>query len=355
MNKQFLSLLAATALLACSCQNNPQQHEPNAAPQDTVAAESQPQPCVADTVLTSAAQYYSESVDATKAYQRMAKVDSLLAQDMSDLKKETTYLFYPFGGPDFIFPHHIAPNAEVYFLMGLEPLGQAPSDKDDKKLPNYAQALAYYFKNSYYVTQYMQADLSMTKVGGTLPIITMLMAKEDCQIISVKKMNFDEQGNMVDATDKDAHLAEIKFFSSKTPTHEQTVYYYRGNTEDKAIEPGLTTYLSKTLPKYKVSTFLKAASYLMHGGSFKTIRSTALDHSWAILGDDSGIPYRFFDQKVWDITLYGSYQRPLKWFSDYTFQRDLDAVYKEKKSEIKPLDFRIGYNFQSNWMCARKK
>ena len=355
MNKQFLSLLAATVLLACSCQNNPQQKETDSAPQDTVVAEPEPQPCVADTVLTAAAQYYSGIVDATKAYQRMAKVDSILVRDMSDMQKETTYLFYPFGGPDFIFPHHIAPNADVYFLMGLEPIGDAPADQDASKQSSYAQALNYYFKNSYYVTEFMQTDLSKARVGGTLPIITMLMAKEDCQIISVKKMNFDEQGNMVEATDKDAHIAEIKFFSSKTPTHEQAVYYYRGNTEDKAIELGLTAYLSKTLPKYKVSTFLKAASYLMHGGSFSKIRSAALDHSWAILGDDSGIPYRFFDQKVWDITLYGSYCRPLKCFSDYTFQRDLDAVYKEKKSEIKPLDVRIGYNHQSNWMCARKK
>ena len=346
MNKQFLSLLVASALVVCSCQNNPQQKETASAPQDTVVAE--PQPCVADTVLTAAAQYYSGIVDATMAYKRMAKVDSILVRDMSDMQKETTYLFYPFGGPDFIFPHHIAPNADVYFLMGLEPIGNAPADKDASKKSIYAQALSTYFNSSFYVTTSMQADLSKEKVGGTLPIITMLMAKEDCQIISVKKMNFDEQGNMVDATDKDAHIAEIKFFSAKTPTHEQTVYYYRGNTKDNAIEPGLTAYLSKTLPKYKVSTFLKAASYLMHGGSFSKIRSAALDHSWAILGDDSGIPYRFFDQKVWDITLYGSYCRSLKCFSDYTFQRDLDAVYKEKKSEIKPLDVRIGYNHQSN-------
>lgn len=353
MNKQFLSLLVASALVVCSCQNNPQQKETASAPQDTVVAE--PQPCVADTVLTAAAQYYSGIVDATMAYKRMAKVDSILVRDMSDMQKETTYLFYPFGGPDFIFPHHIAPTADVYFLMGLEPIGNAPADKDASKKSIYAQALSTYFNSSFYVTTSMQADLSKEKVGGTLPIITMLMAKEDCQIISVKKMNFDEQGNMVDATDKDAHIAEIKFFSAKTPTHEQTVYYYRGNTKDNAIEPGLTAYLSKTLPKYKVSTFLKAASYLIHDGNFSKICSAALDHSWAILGDDSGIPYRFFDQKVWDITLYGSYCRPLKCFSDYTFQRDLDAVYKEKKSEIKPLDVRIGYNHQSNWMCARKK
>ena len=105
---------------------------------------------------------------------------------------------------------------------------------DASKKSIYAQALSTYFNSSFYVTTSMQADLSKEKVGGTLPIITMLMAKEDCQIISVKKMNFDEQGNMVDATDKDAHIAEIKFFSAKTPTHEQTVYYYRGNTKDNA-------------------------------------------------------------------------------------------------------------------------
>ena len=73
----------------------------------------------------------------------------------------------------------------------------------------------------------------------------------------------------------------------------QTVVYFRAQAEDAAIgkRPGVLAFLKQDAP---YPTFLKSASYLLHGGDFSIVRQIVLTHSRLVLEDDSGIPLRFF-------------------------------------------------------------
>jgi len=47
-----------------------------------------------------------------------------------------------------------------------------------------------------------------------------------------------------------------------------------------------------------VTSYFKATSYMTHKAQFSMIRDQVLAKSDAILQDDSGIPYRFFQRSL---------------------------------------------------------
>lgn len=303
-------------------------------------------------------QKYSETmkqmIDKTKNNRSM--VDSLARTDFADFRDKVDYVFYPFSGADFMYPITIFPDADTYFLCGLENPGSPIGDKVQTKYEMYEAyriALATYFRTSYFITKEMNNDLKNKEIDGTYPVITMLMAVAGYDIISIKYKNINEAGDFVDASLDDAKAVEYKFFKNGSK-HLQTLYYVSGNVINSAFDANLKAYLSKTLPQHKVGSYLKAASYLMHYGSFSDMRDYVVNYSMAVIEDDSGIPYHFFTDD-YDVTLYGKYVRPLKDFSNACFQKDLDEIYKRDAAKIHPLKFRIGYNTPSNWLCARRK
>jgi len=358
MNRKFIFTFVAAAMMLAGCGNNTKggaasgSADSSAVAADTVAKEKEMPDLVGDSVLTNTAHFYADKVDGKFSENTLVKAGELIKKDMADLR-EANFVYYPFSGPDFLYPYRLFPDADVYFLMGLEKPGSAVRsvEKSADKVKAYTSALSVYLNCSFFRTISMKDDLSSQAIDGTVPVIQMLMAKQNCQIISVKYKLVDEDGNMSDS-EKYTMIAEIKFFNNNTPKHEQTLYYCSGNIQDGPFDPKLQAYLSKTLPKYKVVTFLKAASYLMHKQRYSKIRTSILDNSFAVLQDDSGIPYSFY-KDGWDVTLYGKYKRPVGIFKDYTYQRELIRLYEGEG--VKPLNFRIGYNNPSNWMCCRKK
>jgi hypothetical protein len=79
-----------------------------------------------------------------------------------------------------------------------------------------------------------------------------------------------------------------------------------------------------------------------------------LTQSVAVLQDDSGIPYKYFDTAPWHVQLYGDYVRPYGSFR-WLEQKDLKKAYSTPST--KPLDFQIGYGFRkmpSNLLFAKK-
>ena len=96
---------------------------------------------------------------------------------------------------------------------------------------------------------------------------------------------------------------------------------------------------------------VKSATYLMHKSYFSVIRNTVLQKSTLILQDDSGISYKFYDHSQWDITLFGKYTKPIPMFKEH-YEADLFDAYKHVSNT---LDFRYGYNLESNILLAEKK
>lgn len=279
------------------------------------------------------------------------KMDSLIATDMDDLRQAADYVLYPLSGADYLYPVRMFPEADTYFLIGLEKPGSVMDSikVHSQQYATYRQALTTYLQSSFFVTKQMKEDLSNEEIDGTLPIITLLMAVDSCEIISVDYRQMDEEGNIVESEHGRTHLAEVKF-ARMGCDRVQTLYYLSTNLKTRFFDKKLQRYFETELPQHNVVSFLKAASYALYEPQYSQIRSDILDFSMAIIEDDSGIPYRYF--KGWDVTLYGSYQQPLKLFPDSCYQLDLKEAYEQEG--VRELPFRIGYNHKSNWLCARK-
>ena len=284
------------------------------------------------------------------------QMDSIAATDFKDFRDSTDYVFYPFSAADFIYANTLFPDADTYFLCGLEKTG-TPIGSDLKKSYShyeaYCKALSIFFRRTYFVTKDMKFELDNEELDGVCPVITMLMAVSGREVISVEKGAFDAEGNIVTGGEANDEVLRIKFFKPGSK-HEQTLIYVSGDIADGRSNPNLKKYLDKTLPQHYVSTFLKAASFLMTQDNFTDIRNYITTYSRNIIQDDSGVPYRYLTDKF-TTTLYGAYVRPLAVFSDACVQPDLAQQYKDRAAEVHALPFSIGYSTPSSWVVARRK
>ncbi len=284
------------------------------------------------------------------------QIDSLANADFGDFRSKIDFVYYPFSGADFLYPLTIFPDADTYLLCGLEKTGTPISTKIKtgySQYNSYRTALKSFLRDSYFITLMMKDDLDNENIDGVGPVLSMLMATADYEIISIETKKIDSNGNLVPA-DTSGNVLQYKFFK-KGATHEQTLYYVSTNLRNTDLDPNYKLFIDKTLPKHTVGTYLKAASYMLHWNTFTTARNQILDYSKCIIQDDSGIAYRHFDSRF-DITLYGKYKRPLPSFDKRTYQPDLMKAYEEEfVGKIKPLPFHIGYSEPSNWLCARRK
>ena len=281
-------------------------------------------------------------------------VDSIARTDFTDFRDKVDYVFYPFSGADFIYPITLYPDADTYFLCGLEKTGSLIDENVKTTYSHYEayrNGLATFFRASFFITKDMVGDFHNNELDGVCPVLTMLMAVAEYDIISIRYLNLSDSGDFTPAEGK-SDVLEFKFFKPGS-RHEQTLYYYSCDVSNEFIKENIKAYLSKTLPSHTVGTYIKAASFLMHKEHFSIMRNYVLDYSLSIVEDDSGIPYRMIIDK-YDVTLYGKYMFPSKSFDPDKRQMDLNKIYNESK-DIHALPFRIGYNNPSNWLVARRK
>lgn len=289
-----------------------------------------------------------------KSQNTMTMVENIANTDFADFRNKIDYVFYPFSGADFIYPITLYPDADTYFMCGLEKPGTPISSDVTTSFTHYEayrQALQTFFRASYFITKEMHGDFHNKELDGVCPVLTMLMAIKNYEIISIKYKNLNAQGHFTDTNDK-SNILEFKFFRPGTK-HTQTLYYVSGDVSNSSFDANLKAYLSKTLPQHTVGTYLKAASFLMHSNTFSLIRDFVINHSYSVIEDDSGIPYRYFTN--YHVTLYGKYKRPKSEFPSSCYQPDLEALYADSTQHVRPLPFRIGYNYPSNWLVARRK
>jgi len=279
-------------------------------------------------------------------------------------KEDKKTVFYPFSGPDFLNAHLFYPDADQYIMIGLEPIGNMPDicnmipDSVKSYLNSINNSMKDIFKRSYFITATMDKDLRKTKVNGTIPLLSLFIKRTGHQIESMQRVYVDTAGKIINTDDYKkvkSGIPGIRIdFSSEDHKKLQSLYYFRTDISDKGLEKtkGFVKYLAE-VPES--NAYLKAASYLMHGDEFKTIRNTIFHSSSTILQDDSGIAYKYFDKSKWEIKLYGKYFKPKGEFS-WISEPDLEKAYKE--NVVKPLSYTVGYNWRtdhSNLLYAVKK
>ena len=289
---------------------------------------------------------------------QLAKVRAFAAKNLTNPQKT---LFYTFSGPDFLYADAFFPKAQTYILVGLEPVGPIPDviKLGKGKLPNalgqLKLSLSHFVGKSFFVTSYMDQHLRQSALPGTLPVLYVFLARAGKTIKTVEHMRLEADGKVVPlgelAPGERPRVAKITFASAGGA--EQTLYYFNTDLSNKGVTAsGFLKYLETLGPG---DSFVKSASYLLHGEVFSSTREFLLANSVNILEDDTGVPVRLLKPEQWQLTPFGTYTRPIPVFAN-KYQKDMQALFDQAKPA--PLDFSISYRWrpgQSSVLLAKKK
>lgn len=249
-------------------------------------------------------------------------------------------IYYVFGGPDYITARIFFPGSPNIILAGLEPVGQVPdlrtlsSDQLTSSLRNLRQAMDDVLRLGFFETKTMRADLQRTPVQGVKPMIHVMMVRSGETILDESSLSLG------------GGVSGVKVTSSAG-----SCYYLSGDISNGGSVSRITGFLDQFS---SAGSYLKAASYLMHEGSFSTIRNFLLANSRFILQDDSGIPLSAFDRGQWEIVPFGNYEGVMPVFRKY-YQPALLQLYNERRL---PMPFGIGYRVkdsQANQILAIRR
>ena len=308
-----------------------------------------------DALTTPAWQSWQKDADADWAQERVSRLAPIGNWQQEHLAKlpgiTATTLVYPFAGPDILNAVLLFPDSPRYVLFGLEHVGslpaidRLPADRLARLLDEIHAATADLLQRNYFITSHMSRDTQAQELHGIFPLLAVFLARLDARIVSARLLEIAPDASLrpptgaSDEGKKSASAVEIVFVR---PGHApQTVVYFRAQAEDAAIgkRPGVVPFLEREGP---FLTFLKSASYLLHGPQFTKVRRLLLAQSQLILQDDSGIPVRFLPTPGWSLTLFGRYQKPVKDFN-YGYQPDLARAYESET--VQPLTFSFGYHW----------
>ena len=264
-------------------------------------------------------QQHSSSMDRmfdVFARSRQASISGWRQAELGDVSNHN--IFYPFGGPDYLYAYTFFPRANRYVIVGLEPVGSVPnlsalSEAElSSSLSNLKASMSSATNFSYFITKDMKGDLTRTSIRGTLPIMLTFMARTGHRIQSVEMLNSPAPGFRI---------------SASGPTGgSKSVYYFQKDLSNSGISSN-SGFLSFVTSAGAPTTFLKSASYLMHNSHFSNIRNAVVNRSYAVVQDPSGVPFQSLAQGGYNIRLYGQYSGTLDIFRQH-YQSDLAQSYR---------------------------
>lgn len=259
--------------------------------------------------------------------------------------RQVTYLF---AGPDLISALALFPQAGTFVLGGLEPVGKL-TDPRALSPGDLAASLAMLRKStevimnfSHFITKDMKTELAASHFQGVFPIMLVFLSFTDARIERAERLTLRRDGSLQPGESADGQAALRLVFSAQPGAPPSEAVYVQANLANDALRsnPALLDWLAARGPS---AGYLKAASYLMHEGSFSRVRDFLLDHSHVILQDDSGIPLSAFAARDWKLIFFGDYTTPLDIFKKYD-QPALRAGYQGGGAF--PLPFGFGYRWQ---------
>lgn len=282
-----------------------------------------------------------------RASRRIGHQDAWQAAHIAPLVGSPRTVLYPFGGPDLLYAMALFPNSSRYILLGLEPVGSSPDIENidpssvTSSLPRHAKAVETQLLHGYFITKDMKTDFSNGAIQGVTPVLLSALGLMEAEVHSVSVTSAG--GNPA---------VEIDF---TLPGHgRKSVVYVSGDLSNGGFKGGYSSWLSSNASGS--TAYFKAASYLMQDGSFTGIRNWVLSNCRSVVQDDSGIPYKSYDQAVWNLHLFGNYEAPISFFSKHA-QPDLRAAY-DAGGPFSELTFGSGYEMtpsKANLMIATRK
>jgi hypothetical protein len=275
---------------------------------------------------------------------------------LADLRGKTGTVYYPFSGPDALYVDTLFPDSKVVIMAGLEPVGTMPDlaklQKDGRLGPyleDVQKSLYTILTASFFKTKDMKNDFNNNLVDGLMPAMIVFLARQGYHIDDLQFVTLQHDGSLVPkGQGSGAPGVQITYGGGRT------MLYFQANISNDGLgsNPGFVKLMERLAPGI---TYLKAASYLCYEDYFSTIREAILKNSIAVVEDDSGIPFKDFNPKEWDVVPYGDYTGPITLFKDKD-QPDLHDYYK--KTPHDQLTFGSGYKFSasvSSLLVAKKK
>jgi hypothetical protein len=197
----------------------------------------------------------------------------------------------------------------------------------------------------------MRTELQSSRLGGTVPILYVFLARAGKTVHEASLVNLDAEGmERPEGAGLKSAAHGVKIVFSGRDGRRRTLYYFSTNLANDSVgSSGFLKFCERLAPG---DSLVKSASYLMHGGNFSKIRDFLLAHSATILQDDSGIPASFFDQRTWRLEPFGRYLGPVAVFPQH-YQPKLAEVFL--KDHPAPIDFGVGYRWrphESNLLLA---
>ena len=306
-------------------------------------------------------QAYQDYINGRWAYLNRVRLNAMRnwsASALHDLRRLGT-VYYPFSGPDILYVDTLFPDSKYLIMGGLEPIGTMPDLaqlQQQGRLPAYLQqiktSLYTILAASFFKTKDMKNDFS-GQVDGILPAMAVFLAHEGYTIDSIHYVTLHSDGTLTEHAAAGATGVQIGYDDGDRDDL-RVALYFQTNLGNDGVQ-GNPGYVSLMRRLGAGVTYLKAASYLLYDDYFSRIRNAILDDSVAVVEDDSGVPYKYFDPAKWEVTPYGNYTGPIGLFKEHN-QPDLAAFYA--KNIPSPLPFGTGYKFvanQSSILVARKK
>ena len=287
------------------------------------------------------------------------------SDELSDPSLESRTVFYPFSGPDALTATLYFPHNPLYVMVALEPAGTLPTPRQiaKKELPGYLGAIrdtmASELGRSFFITRQMDHQFRGQVTDGLLAPILQLLVRTGHTVLGFRYVRLDEAGEVIDrAADYKAPTrygnkgVEIEFQSDADSSLHRLLYFSVNLSNDRLKEnTPFQQYLSRLTGTVSM---LKATSYMPHQPGFSMIRDALLSNSYAILQDDSGLPFKKFAQDQWKVQLYGDYNRPYGSFS-WLEQADLREAYKTAGPKALPMHVGYGYRrITSNLLLATR-
>jgi hypothetical protein len=302
---------------------------------------------------------YQQKLDANWSYLDQIRLNAMRTwgnSELAGLRGQTSTVFYPFSGPDALYPNTLFPDSKILLMAGLEPVGTMPDlaklQQDGKLGPYLAQVKTSLFTilaASFFKTKDMKTDFNNQLMDGIMPAIIVFIARENYTINNIQYVTLAHDGTLQPrGQGPGAPGVQITYDGGRSLLYFQTDL---GNDGLKA-NPGFVRLMQRLAPGL---TYLKAASYLLYEGYFSTMREAILADSVGVVEDDSGIPFKDFKPDQWDVIPYGDYTGPIDLFKDKK-QPDLTAFYA--RTPHQQLAFGCGYKFHasvSSLLVAKKK
>jgi hypothetical protein len=268
-------------------------------------------------------------------------------------------LFYMFSGPDFLYADAFFPDASVYVLSGLEPVGNVPelselsSRSFSAGLYGLESSLRTVLNYSFFITREMRSTLQASRLTGALPVLYVFLARADKTIRETTFITLDAEGAVRPESGAPSRedIKGVMIVFSGRDGRERTLYYFSTDLSNDGVrKSGFLKFCEKLGAG---AGLIKSASYLLHSDEFSSVRQFLLDHLQVLVQDDSGVPARFFKSEEWELHPFGHYITPISLFSQYS-QAKLREVYRREHAA--PLRFGVGYRWRDpNLLLARKK